>query len=208
MCTPRYRRWIFRGCYGACAGATMFGMFFFFFFSSRRRHTRCSRDWSSDVCSSDLAARALRLQPVEVTVVEVERRVLRGDRGHAIELRLRQLEPPRPDVEERVLPDDGPHPETELLRGLDPVGGGRRRGVLGVDELGGGRDPLLELRMAAEEEGLEAPPVLRLRQEELEHLGRLVRIVARADKLLHAALVRLALEVAAIARDRGRIGQR
>src|SRR5207245_7403119 len=25
------------------------------FFSSRRRHTRCYRDWSSDVCSSDLA---------------------------------------------------------------------------------------------------------------------------------------------------------
>src|SRR2546422_2936564 len=30
----------------------------FFFFSSRRRHTRCSRDWSSDVCSSDLQIRA------------------------------------------------------------------------------------------------------------------------------------------------------
>src|SRR2546422_11341655 len=29
-------------------------LFFVFFFSSRRRHTRCSRDWSSDVCSSDL----------------------------------------------------------------------------------------------------------------------------------------------------------
>src|SRR2546422_7257629 len=29
-------------------------LLFFFFFSSRRRHTRCSRDWSSDVCSSDL----------------------------------------------------------------------------------------------------------------------------------------------------------
>src|SRR3712207_7855796 len=28
---------------------------FFFFFSSRRRHTRYWRDWSSDVCSSDLA---------------------------------------------------------------------------------------------------------------------------------------------------------
>src|SRR5207245_1921206 len=27
---------------------------FIFFFSSRRRHTRCYRDWSSDVCSSDL----------------------------------------------------------------------------------------------------------------------------------------------------------
>src|SRR3989449_8298335 len=32
-----------------------------FFFSSRRRHTRCSRDWSSDVCSSDLAARSSNL---------------------------------------------------------------------------------------------------------------------------------------------------
>src|SRR2546429_4628020 len=31
-----------------CGGVTVF------FFSSRRRHTRCSRDWSSDVCSSDL----------------------------------------------------------------------------------------------------------------------------------------------------------
>src|SRR5687768_18549404 len=36
-----------------------------FFFSSRRRHTRCSRDWSSDVCSSDLAlARRGKLDPV------------------------------------------------------------------------------------------------------------------------------------------------
>src|SRR5476651_1142356 len=32
--------------------------FFFFFFSSRRRHTRYWRDWSSDVCSSDLTPRA------------------------------------------------------------------------------------------------------------------------------------------------------
>src|SRR5690606_40942096 len=31
-----------------------FRFFFLFFFSSRRRHTRFSRDWSSDVCSSDL----------------------------------------------------------------------------------------------------------------------------------------------------------
>src|SRR5438067_10323292 len=30
-------------------------MLIFFFFSSRRRHTRSKRDWSSDVCSSDLA---------------------------------------------------------------------------------------------------------------------------------------------------------
>src|SRR5690606_40165763 len=31
-----------------------------FFFSSRRRHTRFSRDWSSDVCSSDLLLAHLR----------------------------------------------------------------------------------------------------------------------------------------------------
>src|SRR5438034_9731638 len=30
-------------------------LFLFFFFSSRRRHTRSLCDWSSDVCSSDLA---------------------------------------------------------------------------------------------------------------------------------------------------------
>src|SRR5438046_5249127 len=33
----------------------VFFVFFFFFFSSRRRHTRLVSDWSSDVCSSDLA---------------------------------------------------------------------------------------------------------------------------------------------------------
>src|SRR3712207_8078436 len=31
----------------------------FFFFSSRRRHTRYWRDWSSDVCSSDLLLRRI-----------------------------------------------------------------------------------------------------------------------------------------------------
>src|SRR5207249_6343806 len=32
----------------------------FFFFSSRRRHTRSKRDWSSDVCSSDLISTSPR----------------------------------------------------------------------------------------------------------------------------------------------------
>src|SRR5690606_40256751 len=35
-------------------------VFCVFFFSSRRRHTRFSRDWSSDVCSSDLRRRGRR----------------------------------------------------------------------------------------------------------------------------------------------------
>src|SRR5690349_11964530 len=33
-----------------------------FFFSSRRRHTRSLRDWSSDVCSSDLIDRPMILE--------------------------------------------------------------------------------------------------------------------------------------------------
>src|SRR3989449_8140170 len=48
---------------------------FFFFFSSRRRHTRCSRDWSSDVCSSDLHPTRPAL------VVEVAQSGLRLARG-------------------------------------------------------------------------------------------------------------------------------
>src|SRR5687768_17792787 len=47
-----------------------------FFFSSRRRHTRCSRDWNSDVCSSDLGywdlvptLYDLQTDPVEATDV-------------------------------------------------------------------------------------------------------------------------------------------
>src|SRR5690554_168079 len=37
------------------ARGSMVWCVFCFFFSSRRRHTRCGRDWSSDVCSSDLS---------------------------------------------------------------------------------------------------------------------------------------------------------
>src|SRR5699024_12033297 len=41
---------------------------FDFFFSSRRRHTRSKRDWSSDVCSSDLAH--FELSPEDVNLLE------------------------------------------------------------------------------------------------------------------------------------------
>src|SRR3989442_13555379 len=40
----------------------------FFFFSSRRRHTRCGRDWSSDVCSSDLWQDGARARGVSIEV--------------------------------------------------------------------------------------------------------------------------------------------
>src|SRR2546429_3662057 len=42
----------------------------FFFFSSRRRHTRCSRDWSSDVCSSDLKIAVVANQQVKDEIVD------------------------------------------------------------------------------------------------------------------------------------------
>src|SRR5439155_15784439 len=44
---------------------------FFFFFSSRRRHTRWPRDWSSDVCSSDLY--------LEFTMTDVTKIQARGE---------------------------------------------------------------------------------------------------------------------------------
>ena len=41
-------------------------VFLFFFFSSRRRHTRLVRDWSSDVCSSDLTGNQVRMGRAEL----------------------------------------------------------------------------------------------------------------------------------------------
>src|SRR5256884_1453817 len=49
-----------------------------FFFSSRRRHTRCSRDWSSDVCSSDLGRSLLVEEFVPGREVAVEGLVTHG----------------------------------------------------------------------------------------------------------------------------------
>src|SRR5215813_14848972 len=51
----------------------------FFFFSSRRRHTRCGRDWSSDVCSSDLAVKPGADAPAEVIQVNPGDHPLRED---------------------------------------------------------------------------------------------------------------------------------
>src|SRR6266498_4509493 len=52
--------------------------YFFFFFSSRRRHTRCGRDWSSDVCSSDLDPREVG-NALDVHAVLTGRIIRRGD---------------------------------------------------------------------------------------------------------------------------------
>src|SRR5690606_40193309 len=48
-----------------------------FFFSSRRRHTRFSRDWSSDVCSSDLQQAPPRAPfPLTLDIVQLHQQVM------------------------------------------------------------------------------------------------------------------------------------
>src|SRR2546422_5253669 len=54
----------------------------FFFFSSRRRHTRCSRDWSSDVCSSDLEVAKSRFG--DKTITEDDAGKGKGETGKVI----------------------------------------------------------------------------------------------------------------------------
>src|SRR2546429_2792265 len=61
----------------------------FFFFSSRRRHTRCSRDWSSDVCSSDGRA---DYTPVYLSEVEP----LFESGAMPLDVALIQVSPPDP----------------------------------------------------------------------------------------------------------------
>src|SRR5690349_22582239 len=54
-------RWDWSGvvCFAFGIGSLISVLVDFFFFSSRRRHTRSLRDWSSDVCSSDLRSRTM-----------------------------------------------------------------------------------------------------------------------------------------------------
>src|SRR5215471_21499703 len=58
---------------------------FFFFFSSRRRHTRSLRDWSSDVCSSDLEPDPpRRQQPVQPPHRGLGRAIVARDRKSVV----------------------------------------------------------------------------------------------------------------------------
>src|SRR5690606_39355684 len=56
----------------------------FFFFSSRRRHTIFSRDWSSDVCSSDLSLTAAGAGHGPQALLEL-RRAQRKVLGHVVD---------------------------------------------------------------------------------------------------------------------------
>src|SRR3712207_5076482 len=71
----------------------------FFFFSSRRRHTRYWRDWSSDVCCSDLSTTRLRISSTAPSTFRTggwEARYARSFTGPSSEaaFRLRSEAPP------------------------------------------------------------------------------------------------------------------
>src|SRR5207245_7432856 len=66
---------------------TVLSLLLVFFFSSRRRHTRCYRDWSSDVCSSDLSTRESGfriIRPEKHTVISDGARILTIPRHNPI----------------------------------------------------------------------------------------------------------------------------
>src|SRR2546422_2847130 len=99
-----------------------------FFFSSRRRHTRCSRDWSSDVCSSDLVSKAVGPARDAVVVLVVGIGVGKDD---GLGYRVQQA-PPEYDGGRAPGPRRGRR--GERLR-IDPQGLlQRRRSVLLDDE--------------------------------------------------------------------------
>src|SRR6266496_4540720 len=113
--------------------------FLFFFFSSRRRHTRSLRDWSSDVCSSDLRVveRGLHLLPRRrgERLVIVERDEVEDERGRVRVARAEQRLRATCALLE-VEPDDGGLvPLRHLLRHLlaRPCGHADRGGRRGAD---------------------------------------------------------------------------
>src|SRR6266498_703562 len=63
-------------------------MVLFFFFSSRRRHTRCGRDWSSDVCSSDLDDTLVMAGFARTGIYREVDRVVPGENPYELEIAL------------------------------------------------------------------------------------------------------------------------
>src|SRR3989449_8479092 len=87
----------------------------FFFFSSRRRHTRCSRDWSSDVCSSDLQGMAVvSLRYFNASGATAERGEDHDPETHLIPNLLAVALGTRPVFE--VLGTDYPTPDGSAVR--------------------------------------------------------------------------------------------
>src|SRR5712664_4935219 len=93
----------------------MFLLFFFFFFSSRRRHTRSDRDWSSDVCSSDLRAAVFGLKERGAEVYVLNRTAAPAQKlAHQARARIAK----RPDLKKLAF---------DVIINATPVGMGNTR---------------------------------------------------------------------------------
>src|SRR5690554_6749460 len=157
--------------------------FFVFFFSSRRRHTRCGRDWSSDVCSSDLPLmlggqldavreRVVRRDAVGVAGVDVEAQDAAEQRRHVLAVAQRRVAlgdvvrgapVAEPQVQEAVVAEQELAAVVVHLRLVDleehALGGGVEPAVVAQRELGEdrrvvpARGPALTQRRAVVGEG-------------------------------------------------------
>src|SRR3989337_195762 len=118
---------------------------FLFFFSSRRRHTRCYRDWSSDVCSSDLLQELAHGEDgdpsvgAELPKVPVSRHEILGAAGHRALEKLVVL---------RIAPNDGQTPpHADGFRKREQFLLDRRPDLVVAElELGVGQDPQIFLQ--------------------------------------------------------------
>src|SRR5215510_8763706 len=107
-------------------------IFVFFFFSSRRRHTRWPRDWSSDVCSSDLDDVRAGLEVLAVDGLDGRRLRQREQVGVALDVPGMGLEALTPEVRllEAVRLEHRPHGAVDDDDALGHQRLEARRGVL------------------------------------------------------------------------------
>src|SRR5690606_38928959 len=111
----------------------------YFFFSSRRRHTRFSRDWSSDVCSSDLHPTRISLAfHTSSGTVDISSSLSGGSVGGLLDARRELIDPARNELG-RIAVGIAEATNTQHHRGVDLHGqpGGDFFAVGGVEVLGG-----------------------------------------------------------------------
>src|SRR5215813_12118747 len=124
----------------------------FFFFSSRRRHTRCGRDWSSDVCSSDLEEFQVARKDQDAFAFRSQQRAGKAKAIGFFEAEIAPVEVPGgragPVV---VAKDEHPRPDTTLdgLAKLKPFA--RTPGTVTAGNASGVNDGAAALIIASEQ---------------------------------------------------------
>src|SRR3712207_2628901 len=183
-----------------------------YFFSSRRRHTRYWRDWSSDVCSSDLVDDARRAQLV------VAGDVCRLDRGEDFAVDLGERDEAVGLLAERGLEEGAGGArvaESLVARGAEHAEDGREFLLRALGELEVGLlaegleylDELLDAVVVEVDVLVEARAQPRVRVEEVLHLAGVAgddddEVVAVVFHHLQERLDGLAAEVVLAAGDR------